>query len=190
MRRLFVVAMLLAAASAYAGDQQDQPNGRPGEGRGGPPGVYDAQGKFVGQLETNSGGDGVFLTINGALTFVAIERVPVGTQLSATQFEWASARYIYYPSTDCSGLPVLENVPPQAYMYGPRPSEALRLGTDVVLYVASGANSITVQAWSAREPPNLTCIPYSAAQVQQQVFVPDTTYPLTQTYPEPLSVRY
>ena len=182
MRYLLMLAMLLGAMSAYAGDSQDQGDGRRGDDRSGPPKVYDAQGKYVGRLETNSNQDGVFLTINGAVTFVGIGRLSVGSQISATQFQWASVGVISYPSTDCSGPPLLE------YVSGPRPSMAVRQGADVVLYVAGEANSTTVHASSTRQNPNINvCSPFSFDL--NQVFIPDTPYPLTQMYPEPLTIR-
>lgn len=192
MRCLLLVAMLLCAASAQAGDSHDERNGRPGDGRGGPPKVYDARGEYVGQLGTNNGVDGVFLTISGAVTFVGVERASVGTQLSATQFQWTTSSYIEYPSTDCSGPPVLEynNGRPTPYTLGPRPSVAVRQGADVVLYVAGEADSTTVQAWSYRTNPVMNvCKTYSASLERGQVFALDTTYQLTQIHPEPLTIR-
>jgi hypothetical protein len=83
MRYLLMLAMLLGAMSAYAGDSQDQGDGRRGDDRSGPPKVYDAQGKYVGRLETNSNQDGVFLTINGAVTFRSQPGVHSGHHLPA-----------------------------------------------------------------------------------------------------------
>jgi hypothetical protein len=198
MRYLLMVAMFVGAAWAYAGDREEQHNGRSGEGRGGPPKVYDAQGKYVGQLETNSGTDGVFLTLNGVVTFAGIARLSVTTpagiilSVSATQFQWASKNSINYQSADCSGAPFMDWLVQLApYALGPRPSVAVRLGTDVVLYVAGEADSTTISARSYRQSPNSSACQTLSVPIEHDLsFLSERSYPLTQMYPEPLTIRY
>ena len=181
MRYLLVLALLLGAASAYAGDSQDQQHGSQGDGRGGPE-VYDAQGKYIGPLVESNFGDGVYLTINGAVTFVPINRVSGSTTASATQFQWSGSGPAVFSSSDCSGPPIL------SVNSWARPSMAIRRGADVVLYVAGDAGSRPLAAGSERMPPNLdVCLPIVVDMPDS--FAAQTTYPLTQAYPEPLSIR-
>lgn len=174
MRYLLAMAWLFGAVLAYAGDSQ-------GRGSGQMPKVYDAQGKYVGQLSNI--GDGVYLTINGAVTFVAITRVDNGIDASATQFQWGSAKTIYYASSDCSGPAII----PAGN--GPRPSVAGRVGADVVLYVAGTANSTTLHAGSMRQAPDANACFSDQNSNINQAFATETTYPLTQEHPEPLTIQ-
>lgn len=101
--------------------------------------VFDAQGREVGPLESGAGQNGVYIEINGAITFVPIVRVGTAERASAAQFQWGSVGVVLYPSSDCSGMPVLlyssgsgtEVIP---YTSGPRPSIAVRHGADVTAY--------------------------------------------------------
>ncbi|SAK70287.1 hypothetical protein AWB78_02752 [Caballeronia calidae] len=66
---------------------------------------------------------------------------------------------------------------------------AVRQGTDVVVYVAADAWSAPTVAASIRQNPNLSeCTPYSATI--PSAFMPESSYPITQFYPEPLTIRY
>ncbi|MDR5748796.1 hypothetical protein QCE73_37070 [Caballeronia sp. LZ029] len=183
MRYLLVLALLCAAVSTYAGDSHDQGAGRHGGERQGPK-VYDAQGKYVGLLVGSASGDGVYLTINGAATFVGINRVSDNTTASATQFQWWGGNFAAYASSDCSGPAII-----QSYDALGRPSTAVRVGTDVVLYVAGGADSTTLQARSQRVPRNLDVLCASLDVQFDRVFATEATYPLSQEYPEPLTIR-
>ncbi|MFM0040297.1 hypothetical protein PQQ73_37615 [Paraburkholderia strydomiana] len=183
MRYFIVLALLmLNAAAAGADNLQDRRRGSEGEERHIPK-VFDAQGKFVGRLEGSSGGDGVYLEVNGAVVFAAIARQTNGAQASATQWQWASAGFISYPSSDCSGPPLI------FYYSGVQPSMAVRQGADVVLYVASGGSSTTVHASSVRQNPNIDQCTANAYDIPGFVVEP-SGYSLTQHYPEPLTIRF
>jgi hypothetical protein len=183
MRYFIVLAFLvLIAVSASADDSQDRRQSGGSDERHIPK-VFDAQGKLVGPLAGSSGGDGVYLNVGGEVVFAAIARQTSGTQVSATQWQWATTGFIPYASSDCSGPPLM------FYYSGVYPSMAVRQGVDVVLYIASGEYSTTVHASSLRANPNIDqCTTYS---YDLPVFLVDPSgYALTQHYPEPLTIRY
>ena len=183
MRYLLALALLFGAASAYAGDGGGHTGGS-NDNPGAPPRVYDAQGKYVGQLARYQSHNGVFLTVNGAVSFAGIEPLSIdnGAEYSATQFQWSSESLIYYTSADCSKPPIIY------YERSPRPAEVVRLGTDVVLYVAGEADGTTVHASADRGNPNINvCAPVSKDLAN--AFIPETSYPLLQKHPEPLTIR-
>lgn len=181
MRCLLVLVSLFVAIPAYAGDSRDQSSGTHGHERQMPK-VYDAQGKYVGHLSNL--GNGVYLTIDGAVAFVSIERVRDSATSSATQFRWASANIVYYASSDCSGPPIIDA------SNGARPATAVRVGADVVLYVAGDADSTTLHAGSKRQAPNLNvCGQITQNGDIKKAFSSESTFPLTQEYPEPLTIE-
>jgi hypothetical protein len=149
--------------------------------------VFDAQGKFVGPLD-DYGGPGVYLTVNGAIAFVPIERVIVSgdggpqTVYSATQFRWSGMNVADFTSTDCSGTPVI------TLTTGVRPSTTIRLGHDVTLYVAPATNSAPIVIGSVRSGPTFTCAA-SGTPVTEYGWPTESTFSLTGAYPEPLTVR-
>ncbi|MDR5857735.1 hypothetical protein QCE42_22870 [Caballeronia sp. LZ050] len=167
------VCLLLHLSAAFAG--------------GGTPQVFDAQGKFVGPLD-DYGGPGVYLTVNGAIAFVPIERVIVSgdggpqTVYSATQFRWSGLNAVDFTSTDCSGTPVI------TVTTGIRPTTTVRLGNDVTLYVAPATNSAPVSIGSVRAGPTFTCTA-SSTPVTEYGWSTESTFSLTGAYPEPLTIR-
>ncbi|MFM0053585.1 hypothetical protein [Caballeronia grimmiae] len=150
--------------------------------------VFDSQGKLVGPLD-DYGGPGVYLTVNGAIAFVPVERVKVSgdggpqTVYSATQFRWSGSNAADFTSSDCSGTPVI------TLISGVRPSTTIRLGNDVTLYVAPAANSAPIQIGSARSGPNFTCAA-PGTPVTEYGWPTESTFSLTGAYPEPLTIRF
>ncbi|SAK82453.1 hypothetical protein AWB78_04025 [Caballeronia calidae] len=183
MRHIIIFSFLLFyGISSSADEPSDQ--GRHGRGQNPHiPKVFDAQGQFVGLLETSSGGDGVYLEINDAVVFAAIGRANNGSQVAASQWQWASTGFIPYASSDCSGPPVI------FYYASAQPAIAVRRGTDVVLYVSIGENTSTVHVSSVRQNPNISQCTASSSDISAFVVDP-TGYSLTQHYPEPLTIRY
>ncbi|VXC93232.1 conserved hypothetical protein [Burkholderia sp. 8Y] len=174
MRAIVVsVFLLLHLSAAFAGGET--------------PEVFDAQGKFVGALD-DYGGPGVYLTVNGAVAFVPIERVIVSgdggpqTVYSATQFRWSGMNAVDFTSSDCSGTPVI------TLTTGVRPSTTIRLGNDVTLYVAPAINSAPVTIGSVRSGPTFTCAAASTPVTEYGWFT-ESTFSLTGAYPEPLTIR-
>jgi hypothetical protein len=180
--RSFVVLLLLFSSLSFA-DDMGRGGHRPDDRR--VPRLFDAQGKVVGPIETFRSEPGVYLTINGALTFVAVRRQATAdySQYSASQFQWADTAFIPYTGPNCSGSPII------VYYDGPRPSMAVRQGADVVVYVAADAWSAPAAAASVRQSPNSSeCTPYGSTI--PSAFTPESTYPITQFFPEPLTIRY
>jgi hypothetical protein len=184
--RYFIVLVLLIfyGVSSSADDSGDRRRGGQHE-EGHVPKVFDAQGKFVGYFVAGSGGEGVYLEINGAVVFAAIGRASIdnGAHVSANQWQWSSVGFIPYASSDCSGPPLM------FYYSGAQPSMEVRQGTDVLLYVAGNGYTSTVHASSVRQNPTIQqCTAYS---YDIPVFQVDPSgYSLTQHYPEPLTIRY
>lgn len=179
MRSILIASVLATLAlTAHAGDD----DGHHHRDKRHVPTVFDAQGGEVGPLEFDAGQDGVYIEINGAITFVPIGRVGTNERASATQFQWGSVGIVAYPSSDCSGSPVL------LYTSGPRPSIAVRQGADVTVYVASDADSGPVNVQSSHQNPNFSqCTPFVNTIA---AFTVGSSYVITQHHPEPLTIRY
>lgn len=183
MRSRSFVALLFFCSTLSFGDDTARGGHRPDDRR--VPKLFDSQGKVVGPVESFRNEPGVYLSINGALTFVPVRRQSNAdySQYSASQFQWSDTGFIAYTGANCSGSPII------VYYDGPRPSMAVRQGTDVVVYVAADAWSAPTVAASIRQNPNLSeCTSYSGTI--PSAFVPESSYPITQFYPEPLTIRY
>ncbi|BCQ30347.1 hypothetical protein NK8_85380 (plasmid) [Caballeronia sp. NK8] len=179
MRSILIASVLATLAlTAHAGDD-DRHQHRDDRHA---PKVFDAQGREVGPLVSDASQNGVYIEINGAITFVPIARAGTDDRASATQFQWGSIGIVAYPSSDCSGSPVL------FYTSGPRPSIAVRQGADVTVYVASDADSGPVHIQSSHQNPNFSqCTPYVTTIT---AFAVGSSYVITQHHPEPLTIRY
>jgi len=196
MRSILIASVLATLAlTAHAGDD----DGHHHRDKKHVPKVFDAQGREVGPLESDAVDDGVYIEMNGAITFVPISRVATNDRASAsaTQFQWGSSRptpigAVAYPSSDCSGAPVLfyeAATGPIHFMYGPRPSYTVRQGADVTVYIASdadaGPTSVRSTQGDSYFPPG--CRPLVATYT---AFTVDSLYVITQHHPEPLTIRY
>ncbi|GJH14760.1 hypothetical protein IAG25_28635 [Caballeronia sp. EK] len=194
MRSILIASVLATLAlTAHAGDD-DGHHHRDRQ----VPKVFDAQGREVGPLESDAGQNGVYIEINGAITFVPIGRVGTAERASATQFQWGSDRPILigtvaYPSSDCSGTPVLiysfgSGTQVLLYTSGPRPSIAVRQGADVTVYIASDADSGPVNVQSSHLNSNFSeCTRFVATITAWTV---GSSYVITQHHPEPLTIHY
>jgi len=141
--------------------------------------VFDSQGKVVGRL-VSYGPLGVILNVNGATVLGRIERASInnGSQHSASQYEWASDLGAYL-SSDCSGTPLITSTVSQL-----RPSQIIRQGVDATLYIAGDTYSAQTTFMSF----NLSgrCLPGDILEA----WSPESSYSLTQHYPEPLTIHY
>jgi len=150
--------------------------------------VFDAQGKFVGSF-SDYGGPGVYLTVNGAIAFVPMERLIVSgdggpqTIYSGTDFRWSGTNALDFGSSDCSGAPVITT------SIGVRPSVTARQGAEVTLYIAGETNSGPMRVASTRSGPNFACVPNAIPSIEYG-WPTETTYSVTGAYPEPLTIRY
>ncbi|MFM0053586.1 hypothetical protein [Caballeronia grimmiae] len=150
--------------------------------------VFDANGKAVGAFEYAGGSAGVFLTVNGAAVFVPIIRRQVsgtGNQIvySATEFTWGWYFMNQFYSADCSGAPLVSDTT------GPRPSFALRKGSEVTVYVGPETNSQFLSVSSYILGTNGQCQRYTPPLTAGGWPV-ESSYVITQDHPEPLSIHY
>jgi hypothetical protein len=178
--------LMLAAAAAHAADSSVPVTAAQGtQGTSGiqKPAlkVYDAHHKVIGQLVSYNGADGVYLTINGATTFTRIGRLTdaSGTGHPANAFAWVPSA-TNFESADCSGQPVVNYD-----SNWPRSSVSLRQGADVVVYVGSDTNTTPIATTSVLEYGSCTVLKMNAQSVR-----PESTYDVTQRYPEPLTIDY
>ncbi|RFU48867.1 hypothetical protein [Paraburkholderia sp. DHOC27] len=199
MRASLLTFMLACSATvAYAAGGFDSPEPH-GVDRY-TPNVYDAQGKFVGPLASASGVSGVFLTVNGALTFVPIihsaKNFALGrleAERSASQYQWSDAESEAFASADCAGNPVITQTGETEDNSVGRPSMLIRNGTDVTLYVAADTYSSLNIVNSARDLLQGTpgsCVGESPANFIDPAWPVESVYPITQHYPEPLRVGF
>jgi hypothetical protein len=172
--RALLTGVVLIAATTFAQADDDPPILK----------VVDAQGKIVGRLSTLAETEGVYMKIGDAVAFMPIahRRITVNTW-SASQFEWSASTYTAFPTGDCSGAPLV------LYTRAGRPVTLLRQGGEVTAYIAgdvrSGASNIgSIQSSYS----TTTCLKTGGSG--SGYWLPQSTYSLTQHYPEPLSIRY
>ena len=98
--------------------------------------------------------------------------------LKVFQYEWASDLAAYL-SSDCSGTPLITSTVSQL-----RPSQIIRQGVDATLYIAGDTYSAQTTFMSF----NLSgrCLPGDILEA----WSPESSYSLTQHYPEPLTIHY
>ncbi|MEM5460647.1 hypothetical protein VSR69_38345 [Paraburkholderia phytofirmans] len=189
------VAVLLAlclTSLAYGGDGRDPDNGQSGNRddqavlR-----VFDGQGRYVGPLVAFNGARVATVVVaNRATIVVPLSRTTnPNDEFSASQYEWGSdlISTAYYPSADCSGPPFINGDSPV------RPSVTLRVGATATVYIAPDTDSSTITVLSYGEPGSCTALGFGhdvQPPITAEGWAPESTYPLTQIYPEPLSVHY
>jgi hypothetical protein len=144
--------------------------------------VFDANGKAIGLLSSVSGADGVFLSVNGTITFARIvPQTPVaGTPSNPIRYIWGSNYDVGFASTDCSGQPTLDYS-----VNWPRPSAVLRQGSDATIYV--GSDTTTTPASIKSFLSGTTCSLRNGAAQSVPV---ESSLSLSQKYPEPMTIGY
>jgi hypothetical protein len=144
--------------------------------------LYDAHHRIIGLLASYNGLDGVYLTINGAITFVRITRQPnaSGVGVSATNYVWSPYYDVTFESADCSGQLVINYD-----ASWPRSSAAVLEGGDVVVYVGSDTNTTPITSSSYLN--GTTCIVRPATMPSVR---PESSLAVSQRYPEPLTIGY
>jgi hypothetical protein len=154
--------------------------------------VIDARGQVVGALANMfpDSGDGmspgVLLNVHGVTVFVPIQRANgADGQTVASQYGWGATLYVNYSSADCSGTPFVIGNQSAAL----RPSLVVRQGADVTLYIAPDTYSTNV-APSTRSTRFLSdpCIAGTPLN-RIEGWIPESSFPLTQYYPEPLTLH-
>jgi FtsP/CotA-like multicopper oxidase with cupredoxin domain len=185
MCRFLLVALLLGAALAHAGERGEP--GHEADDLARLPMVVDAQGKTVGPLKSFSDTNGVYLAIDGEPVFVSLSHKLTGPQqYSASEFVWTTAQSVGYASTDCGGGPLVP------YSGSPTPAIAVREGADVTVYVAVSGYSGNVHVLSLKQTDSSGVTSCSATPFDEGAlyWAVRSTYPLTQHYPEPLHIVY
>jgi len=149
--------------------------------------VFDGQGHVVGPLVSYEP-LGTVIDVNGVAIFAPIERSSTNTntryntQYSASQFQWSSF-FSAYLTTDCSGSPLI--TPGSASTSELRPAQLVRQGADVTAYIAGDTRSAQTTFGSYRY--NGACV---VGTETLDAWIAETSYPLTQHYPEPLTIHY
>ncbi|MGF6299364.1 hypothetical protein OKW43_001818 [Paraburkholderia sp. WC7.3g] len=193
--RKSLVAVLLASgitSLSYGGDgnRSDGPEaGKQGEHR--VLKVFDATGKNVGPVVTLGFFPGVVLHVSGATILVPISRpFDSGGQYPASQYQWGwLASSLGYPTTDCSGPPVVPAGGDASDIL--RPSIVVREGADATAYVAPDTHTtdVTLRSYVAHGK----CAPDTSRPDRLHMvkgWYAESTYSLTQNYPEPLTIHY
>jgi hypothetical protein len=190
MRYVNVAALLAlcVAASAFGADTDSS-----ADGPGGPLAVFDAQGKYVGPLVSFVDQSiAAVITVNGATIVVPISRaVSSSGHLSASSFAWSSTDpFVSYPTADCSGPPiVLSTTITGAGDAAPvRPSLTIRTGSAAITYIAPDTYSSSLPNASQVQVGSSACATFPVI-TSLSGWMPASTYPLSQNYPEPLTVR-
>jgi hypothetical protein len=178
---LMAVITLLLTAAAYGADSQGIGQ-QSASARQRSLKLFDANNKVVGRVSSFQGADGVFLTINGSIIFVPVTQLYDATTqtYSSTQFSWLSFNKIPFVSSNCTGQPLIP-----FDSNGPRPSVTIRQGSDVIVYIGSSTNSSVVSTASNLQETYCTTTPGTVSAVQ-----PESSFSITQKYPEPLTIHY
>ena len=156
--------------------------------------VIDARGQVVGALVSmypDSGEGtlpGVVLRVHGAIVFLPIHRAIGGNgQALASQYAWGGTLHVnYFPSADCSGTPFVTGDQSAAL----RPSTIVRQGTEATLFIAPDNYTMNI-APSTRSTRFVSidlCSPETQA-TRVEGWIPESSFPLTQYYPEPLTLH-
>lgn len=186
MHKLLVAALVVLGVSTSSfGFDLGGVDGRQSDERGGQRTlkIFDSQGRVVGPLVSYQP-LGTVLNVNGLTIFAPIQRVSMNnaSQYSASQFEWAGG-FSAYLTPDCSGSPLI--TPSSALNSQVRPSQIARQGADATVYIAGDTYSAQTTFRSYRL--NGACVSGSETS---QAWSAESSYPLTQRYPEPLSIHY
>jgi hypothetical protein len=183
VKSLVVLSALWGAWSVAATDEEDSAR----HDRDRPVAkLIDANGKLVGKLvyfdaygALTEGG--VVLSIQGALVYAGIHRITTLFVESASQLQWSGV-HPQFSGPNCSGTVYIPSAT------GPlRPTAIVRNGATATLYVASGAPTQMVTVRS--EDASLGCSPYDSPS-QSSAWTVESTFDLTQHYPEPLRVGF
>lgn len=180
MRRITFAALLLLSATATHAQVATPALNPPGQTT--VLKVFDAQGKPVGPVESYERTQGVYMRFGRTPVFMPLRHKKISaTQFSESQFEWADDTGATFPSANCSGAPLI--------MMGssPRPVDLVRTGADVTAYIAGPGygSPLTANSYISYDG---SCV--TATRSVPSYWTPETTYSLTQHYPEPLTVRY
>jgi len=158
--------------------------------------VMDATGKVAGRYIDNSGNIGnVVISVNGANTVVKIvqDHDASGAYLSAAR--WIPSSIAYFPTADCSGLPLVNAMSGETIAPGFRASHVFFDANGLVLRLAVAGPSSLRSHQSYGYP---RCDASGVCQVtgcvvesktEQQGWNVETTINLNQTYPGPLTVQ-
>jgi hypothetical protein len=183
LQRLFVLTVtILATGASYSDDFFPKRLGRHTEHRQQLK-VFDARGAVVGLLAANGGDDGVYLSINGTVTFAPVSHWTNGGTFMPylpSRFQWSESGVVFFESTDCTGNPAIGSL-----ISGLRPSVVVRSNAEAVLYVAGDTNASPVQVRSILL--NSLC---GRAAGARPLLRAEATFSLTQHYPEPLTIGY
>lgn len=155
--------------------------------------LLDAKGQVVGALvsihpdafETQP--EGVILDVNGATVYAPVHRaVGADGQVSASRYVWGTT-YDFnnvYPTADCSGAPWIVGDPSGAL----RPSLIVRQESEVMLYIAPDTWSTRFRPGSTQSVGSPCSVFGGVARFTQEGWMPESSFSLTQHYPEPLTV--
>jgi hypothetical protein len=183
IKRLFVLAVTIMVtgtthSEGFHGEDRWRHDGRRQQMR-----VFDARGVVIGLLVANGGQDGVYLTINGTVTFAPITHWTNGGSYMPylpSRFQWAASSVVFFETGDCTGSPVIGSV-----VFGIRPSAVVRHDTDAMIYVVGDTNAtpITVSSFLNDGLCGKSTGPLPLLRAE-------ATLSLTQRYPEPLTIGY
>ncbi|WP_288830372.1 hypothetical protein [uncultured Paraburkholderia sp.] len=178
---LLALGLVVSSHSFGGSGESGRENGDRGEHR--TLKVFDGHGHVVGPLVSYQP-LGTVIDVNGVAIFAPIQRssTSTNTQYSASQFQWSGA-FSSFLTTDCSGSPLI--TPSSASSSELRPAQLVRQGTDVTAYIAGDTRSAQTTFQSYRS--NGACV---VGTETLEAWIAETSYPLTQHYPEPLTIHY
>lgn len=191
MRKLFVSALLtLSVTSMSYGAADDIPSfGGNNQAQGDYPvlQVFDSRGKAVGPVFSTDLSTGVILNVSGTNVLVPIQRVSNSEgHYSASQYQWAQLTNVSFVTSNCSP-PILVTTTSSAL----RPVIVIRSGADAMAYIAPDTASTLITAGSYLNGTQcLTTGVSGVPAVSEPSWGVGSIYPLTQNYPEPLTIHY
>jgi hypothetical protein len=151
--------------------------------------AFDSHGKRVGPVLSLGTLEGVVLSINHVITFIPIaQETNSAGQILPSQYQWWSGTYSsIFPSSDCSGPPIIVG----NILGVLRPSTVIRQGDDAIAYIAPDTNSTTITTAMSYQVPG-QCLSGSTLPpyITGEGWTPESSFALTQNYPEPLSIHY
>jgi hypothetical protein len=152
--------------------------------------VFDSRGKSVGPVFSIGLSSGAIVNANGVSILVPIQRVSNSAgHFSASQYQWAPSSSIeteQFATSNCSPPPLVDDTSGAL-----RPVIVLRNGADATAYIAPDTYSHfgTLGSYLNGTQCVMTGAPTNPT-TSGPVWNVGSTYPLTQNYPEPLSIHY
>jgi hypothetical protein len=187
----FVSALFTLSVSSVSYGAADIPAGDGmNDAGGGDPvlQVFDSRGQSVGPAFSTGPTTGAIVNANGVNILVPIQRVSNSAgHYSASQYQWAPTQFTpQFASSNCSLPPFVNDISAAL-----RPVIVFRSGADATAYIAPDTYTQSAALGSYLNGTQCVMAPAPTSPLDLvPIWNVGSIYPLTQNYPEPLTIHY